>query len=61
MESLTKDKQDVINPVQIGNYMGQKYGQVTAIEEDHVGLVELVPNGTGGWMERDTTIALGDK
>lgn len=61
MEALIKDPQGVIHPVQLGNYMGQNYGHVSAIEEDHVDLVELVPNGTGGWMERDTTIALGDK
>ena len=61
MEALIKDPQGVIHPVQLGNYMGQNYGHVSAIAEDHVDLVELVSNGTGGWMERDTTIALGDK
>lgn len=61
MEALIKDPQGVIHPVHVGNYMGQNYGHVTAINEDHVDLVELVPNGTAGWMERDATIALGDK
>ena len=61
IEALIKDPQGVIHPVHVGNYMGQNYGHVTAIAEDHVDLAELVPNGTGGWMERDATIALGDK
>jgi type IV pilus assembly protein PilP len=26
-----------------------------------VDVVELVPNGSGGWMERDASVALGDK
>jgi type IV pilus assembly protein PilP len=61
VEALIKDPQGVIHPVHLGNYMGQNYGHVTTITEDHVDLAELVPNGTGGWMERDATIALGDK
>lgn len=60
-EALIKDPQGVIHPVHDGNYLGQNYGHVTNITEDHISLVELVPNGTGGWMERDATIALGDK
>ena len=36
-------------------------GKVTAIAEDHIDLVELVSNGTGGWMEHQAKIALGEK
>jgi type IV pilus assembly protein PilP len=61
MEALIKDPQGVIHPVHVGNYLGQNYGHITSISEDHVELAELVPNGTGGWMERDASIALGDK
>ena len=61
IEALIKDPQGVIHPVHEGNYLGQNYGHVTKIAEDHIDLVELVPNGTGGWMERDATIALGEK
>lgn len=60
-EALIKDPQSVIHPVRRGNYLGQNYGHVTDIAEDHIDLVELVPNGTGGWMEHDATIALGEK
>ena len=61
MEALIKDPQGVVHPVHDGNYLGQSYGHVIKIAEDHIDLVELVPNGTGGWMERDATIALGEK
>ena len=61
IEALVKDPQGVIHQVHVGDYMGQNYGHVTAINEDHVELVEMVPNGTGGWMERDATVALGEK
>jgi type IV pilus assembly protein PilP len=61
MQALVKDPGGVIHPVRRGEYLGQNYGRVTAVGEDHIDLVELVSNGNGGWMERDASIALGDK
>lgn len=61
MEVLVKDPGGVIHRVHRNEYMGQNYGRVTAIGEDHIDLVELVSNGNGGWMERPASIALGEK
>ncbi|KAA0071920.1 pilus assembly protein PilP [Rhodanobacter sp. T12-5] len=58
MEVLIKDPGGVIHRVHVNEYMGQNYGHVTAISEDHIDLVELVSNGNGGWMERPASIAL---
>jgi type IV pilus assembly protein PilP len=58
MEVLIKDPGGVIHRVRSGEYMGQNYGHITAISEDHIDLVELVSNGNGGWMERPASIAL---
>lgn len=58
MEVLVKDPGGVIHRVHVGEYMGQNYGHVTAISDDHIDLVELVSNGNGGWMERPASIAL---
>ena len=60
-EGLVKDADGVVHRVHVNNYLGQNYGHITSIAEDHIDLVELIPNGTGGWMERQATIALGDK
>lgn len=46
--------------VQPGAYLGQSDGRVTAINEDRIELVELVPDGAGGWLERPATILLED-
>jgi len=43
-----------------GNYLGQNDGRVTAIYEDRIEIVELVPDGAGGWLERQAKIALED-
>jgi len=61
MEVLVKDPGGVIHRVRRNEHMGQNYGRVTAIAEDHIDLVELVSNGNGGWMERPASIALGEK
>ncbi|MFN3704155.1 pilus assembly protein PilP [Thermomonas sp.] len=46
--------------VQPGVYMGQSDGRVTAVYEDRIELVELVPDGAGGWLERPAKLALED-
>jgi type IV pilus assembly protein PilP len=47
--------------IQPGAYMGQADGRVTAVYEDRIELVELVPDGAGGWLERPATLALEDQ
>ena len=59
-EGLLKDPEGVIRRVRPGDYIGQNYGRITAINESQIELVELVANDTGGWVERQTTIALAD-
>lgn len=58
---LVKDPDGVIHRVKVDNFVGQNYGRITGIFEDRIELVELVPNGVGGWIERPATIALESK
>lgn len=51
----------VTHRVRPGIYMGQNDGRVTGVYEDRVELIELVPDGAGGWLERQAKIALEDK
>ncbi len=44
--------------VRPGSYIGQSDGRVVAVYEDHIELIELVPDGAGGWLERPASIAL---
>ena len=43
-----------------GSYLGQNDGRVTGVREDRIDLVELVPDGAGGWLERPASVALED-
>ena len=61
LEGLIKDPDGVIHRVHDNNYMGQNNGKIADVAEDHIDLVELIPNGSGGWMKRQASIALGEK
>lgn len=41
-----------------GNYMGQNFGVITGIEESQIALKELVQDGSGEWVERNSTLQL---
>jgi type IV pilus assembly protein PilP len=61
MEALIKDPESVIHRVHINNYLGQNGGKIVTVAEDHIDLMELVPNGTGGWVPHQQSVALGEK
>lgn len=44
--------------VHAGNYVGQNYGQITRVTDSGIELTEIVPDGSGGWQERQAAIAL---
>ena len=46
--------------VRPGNYLGQNDGRITAVFDDRIEIVELVPDGAGGWLERQAKISLED-
>jgi type IV pilus assembly protein PilP len=56
---LIKDPQNIVHRVQVGNYMGQSEGRILEINESAIYLVEIVPDGIGGYIERDASIAIG--
>jgi type IV pilus assembly protein PilP len=56
---LIKDPQNIVHRVQVGNYMGQSEGRILEITESAIYLVEIVPDGIGGYIERDASIAIG--
>lgn len=47
--------------VQIGNYLGQNYGRITAITETAIQLREIVQDATGDWVERTTSLELQEE
>ena len=51
----------VTHRVRPGMYLGQSDGRVTSVASTGIELVELIPDGAGGWMERPASIALDEQ
>ena len=47
-----------VHRLAVGDYLGPDHGQVTAIQDAAVELVELFPDGQGAWLERPRTLVL---
>lgn len=56
--ALIQAPDQTISRVGVGNYIGENYGRVTQIGSSGVQLVEVIPNGTGGWMERPAAVEI---
>ena len=55
---LVKASDSIVYRVKVNNYMGQNFGKITAIEPERIELVEIVPNGLGGWERREASLTL---
>jgi type IV pilus assembly protein PilP len=57
---LVKTKDGLVHRVSSGNYLGQADGKITDITPSKISLVEIVPDGLGGYMERPAGLALNE-
>ncbi len=51
---------NTVYKVQVGNHVGQNYGEIVAITESFIKIVELIPDGKGGWFEREASMPLNE-
>ena len=58
--ALVQAPDGTIHRVQPGNHLGQNHGKIERITEIEVELTEIVPDGLGGWMERQASLALSE-
>lgn len=56
--ALVQSSDKAIHRIREGNYLGQNFGKVTRVSEQQIDLVEIVPNGQGGWIERQAQLAM---
>src|ERR1700761_2401969 len=60
MYGLVQTKDGLVHRVSDGNYMGQADGKITEITPSKISLIEIVPDGLGGYMERPAGLALNE-
>ncbi|MDP2560996.1 pilus assembly protein PilP [Psychrobium sp. 1_MG-2023] len=41
-----------------GHYIGLFHGQITQVSEQQIEIIEIVPDGSGCWVERNNSLAL---
>ncbi|MEY4640864.1 MAG: hypothetical protein RLZZ227_858 [Pseudomonadota bacterium] len=56
--ALIRDENGNVTRVGIGSYLGRNHGRIAAITQNQVDIVEIVPTGDGGWIERPQSIML---
>ncbi len=55
---LIQDANGGVHRVQTGDYMGSDHGKIEGVNDTSIELIEIVPDGTGGWVERTRSVAL---
>jgi type IV pilus assembly protein PilP len=56
--ALVQTKDNLVHRVVAGNYLGQSDGKIVEITPSKISLVEIVPDGLGGYMERPAALGL---
>jgi type IV pilus assembly protein PilP len=56
--ALVQTKDNLVHRVVVGNYIGQADGRITDISPSKITLVEIVPDGLGGYIERPAALGL---
>jgi len=57
---LVQSKDGIVHRVLPGNYIGQNDGRVAEITPSKITVIEIVPDGLGGYMERPAGIGLNE-
>ena len=60
MFGLVQTKDGLVHRVTPGNYIGQADGKITDITPSKISLIEIVPDGLGGYMERRASLGLNE-
>jgi type IV pilus assembly protein PilP len=55
---LVQGKDGLVHRVLPGNYVGQNDGRVVGIAPTKISVIEIIPDGVGGYIERPAALAL---
>ena len=60
VQALIADPTGAVTRVKPGSYMGKNFGRVRSVNEAKVGLIEIVPDGRDGWVERASSVSISE-
>jgi len=50
-----------VHRVRVGDYLGRNHGRIIAVDESKVDVIEIVPDGEGGWLERPRSLSIKER
>lgn len=50
-----------VHRIKVGDYLGRNHGRVVAVDESKIDVVEIVPDGDEGWLERPRSLTLKER
>ena len=57
---LVQTRDGLIHRVLPGNHLGQNDGRVMTVSDSRITVIEIIPDGLGGYLERPAALALAD-
>ena len=57
---LVQGRDGLVHRVLPGNFMGQNDGRVISITATKISIIEIIPDGVGGYIERPAALALNE-
>lgn len=58
LKALVQTSAGNVHVVQVGQYLGKNHGKIISINDTQLDLIEVVPNGSGGWITRPHSMGL---
>lgn len=58
--AIVKSSDGLIYRIKVGNHVGKNFGEVKAITDDRVMITEIIPDGFGGWIEREAQLVISE-
>ncbi|MCW1935645.1 type 4a pilus biogenesis lipoprotein PilP [Pseudomonas sp. MDMC_285] len=50
-----------VHRVKVGDFLGRNHGKILVIDDSRIDVVEIVPDGEGGWLERPRSLSLKER
>ncbi len=57
---LVQERDGLVHRVLPGNYLGQNDGRISSITNSKISLIQIVPDGMGGYIERPAALTLAE-
>lgn len=56
--ALVEASDQTLHRVAVGSYVGLYHGRITSVSQQDIKVLELIPDGAGCWVERETTVSI---